>query len=71
MPTLPTLTVTDEQANRMLAAYGSVDEYTKWLKNSIIDYVISYEAKAMNANFRAQMEQAMEDARASLGYDPS
>ena len=69
MPTLPTITVTDAQAQRMLAAYGSVDNYKKWLTKQIIEFVIRTE------QFAIQQEAAQEQAalantlRQSLG-DP-
>lgn len=43
MPALPTITVTDAQATRMLAAYGSPANYITWLTNAIIDYVTGSE----------------------------
>jgi len=56
MPTLPTLTVTQAQADRMLAAYGSQSEYTSWLKNAIIDFVIAKENQADSDAFYAQQQ---------------
>jgi hypothetical protein len=44
MPNLPTLTVTEEQADRLLAVFGSVDAYKEWLKTTLINYVVSQEA---------------------------
>lgn len=44
MPTLPTLTVTQAQADRLLAAFGSVANYKEWLKQNLIQYVIDYES---------------------------
>jgi hypothetical protein len=67
MPTLPTLTVTDEQATRMLAAWGSAAEYSKWLKDEIIEFVLNKEAVDRQRAWSAQ-EQAKRDAdRIALG----
>lgn len=45
MATLPTLTVTTEQADRLLAVFGSPDRYKEWLKQTVIAYVISQEVE--------------------------
>jgi hypothetical protein len=67
MPALPTLTVTDEQANRMLAAWGSAENYSAWLKSEIIEFVLNKEANERYRAWSAQ-EQAKRDAdRAALG----
>ncbi len=39
MPDLPTLTVTAAQAQRCLAAWGSIAAYKTWLAASVRDYV--------------------------------
>ena len=46
MPTLPTLTVTQAQADRLLAAFGSQAAYKQWLKDNIIAFVVEHEAQA-------------------------
>lgn len=46
MPQLPTLTVTDAQATRLLAAFGTSAAYKEWLKNRLIEYVVEAEAMA-------------------------
>jgi len=43
MPALPTLTVSQAQADRLLAAFGSVAAYKQWLKDSLVQYVIDAE----------------------------
>lgn len=62
MPDLPTLTVTQAQADRMLAAYGSVANYRQWLKEQIIEHVTIIEM----ANLRAQHQQAERDIAAQV-----
>ena len=62
MPTLPTLTVTDAQANRMIAAWGSTAAYKEWLKEQVIQYVIRREADAQAktlANQQVSSEQTL------------
>ena len=44
MPTLPTITVSDANAQRMLAAYGNEAAYVKWLTDSIVEFVLNKEA---------------------------
>lgn len=67
MPTLPTLTVTQEQADRMLAAYGSTTAYTDWLKNEIIDFVLNKEAVERQKAWMVQEEAKRVADRAALG----
>lgn len=55
MPTLPTFTVTQPTADRLLAAFdGQMDEagqpltptqaYKRWLKQNLVGYVTNFEA---------------------------
>ena len=57
MPTLPTFTVTQTTADRLLAAFtdataedGSaltaVEAYKEWLRRNLINYVLTTEARA-------------------------
>ena len=66
MPQLPTLTVTDAQAQRMLAAYGSVDNYLEWLRSQIIEFVVSQEFIAAQKSFEQTVEQNKAQARNEL-----
>lgn len=62
MPTLPTFTVTDAQAQRMLAAWGSVSEYRRWLREQIAMYVSTHEANQTRQQNKADLEaQLVED----------
>lgn len=45
MPDLPTLTVTAQQAQRCLDAWGSVAAYKSWLAASVRDYVRAEETR--------------------------
>ena len=48
MPTMPTIDVTQAQADRALAAYGSVANYKRWLADSVREYVVTKERAAIN-----------------------
>lgn len=52
MPTLPTLTVTQAQADRLLAAFGTTKAYKDWLKENLIQYVIDHESVTDFDNLR-------------------
>lgn len=53
MPTLPTLTVTQAQADRILAAFGDANAYKAWLKDRIVDFVATKEAQTRLDQFLA------------------
>jgi hypothetical protein len=52
MPNLPTFTVTDAQAARLLAAFGSTENYKAWLKQQLTAYVLDKETEAERATFQ-------------------
>lgn len=53
-------------ANRMLAAYGSVDNYQRWLVEQIINYVTDKEEQEAVQAFVEQSRQQKMAARAAL-----
>lgn len=59
MPTLPTFTVTDAQAQRMLAAWGSAEEYKKWLREQIALYVSMQEANSTRQQNKVDLESQL------------
>lgn len=59
MPTLPTLTISDEQAARCLAAWGSVAGYKQWLAVQVRDYVKGAERAAALADVLAAQQAAL------------
>ena len=59
MPTIPTLTVTQQQADRVLAAFGTVPAYKRWLADSIRDYVRVHEREALMELKRVETDMAM------------
>jgi hypothetical protein len=66
MPALPTITVTDDQAARLLAAFGSVPNYLTWLTDSLIDKVMQNEANIIEQETNVLRQQRLEALRASL-----
>lgn len=66
MPTLPTVTVTQTQADRMLAAYGSVAAYKQWLVKQIKEYVVYQEALKIDQTDLARAQQHEADKQAQL-----
>ena len=59
MPALPTLTITDDQATRCLAAWGSVAAYKAWLAAEVAGYVRATERAAILADVLAAQELAL------------
>lgn len=68
MATLPTIEVTAAQAQRLLSVFETTDEYKKWLRNNLIDYVLSYEVNQQRALHEQAYIETIEDGRADLGY---
>lgn len=66
MPTLPTLTVTQAQADRLLAAFGSTAAYKEWLKDALIGYVIHQETKTQVQAVQDSAKTADKDLRAQI-----
>ena len=56
MPTMPTIDVTQVQADRALAAFGSVANYKRWLADSVRDYVVNKERAAINLRHETQRQ---------------
>ena len=59
MPTLPTLTVTQAQADRMMAAYGTAEAYKEWLRAAIVNYVTFVEVDKARTNIKADVETSL------------
>jgi hypothetical protein len=66
MPNLPTFTVSDATAQRLLAAFaGQVDEtgaaltpqqaYKRWLKQNLLNYVLGQEARGNRPSLEADL----------------
>lgn len=79
MPDLPTLTVTQVQMNRMLAAYApapgatqaeTAAAYKEWLRARIVDFVLRFELGSLRSTNFAE-ELALEaDVKAVLPAPP-
>lgn len=66
MPDLPTLTVTQAQADRMIAAWGTAAAYRQWLRSKIVEYVIDYETTQTDLAYKSQREADRAQARLEL-----
>jgi len=66
MPNLPTLTVTQAQADRMLATYGDVDTYKEWLRVQIIDFVLRAEARTLDEQHNTAKGTALANLAAEM-----
>lgn len=49
MPNLPTVNVTQAQADRILAVFGDIPTYRRWLATAVKEYVILKEAEKIDA----------------------
>lgn len=47
MPNLPTVNVTQAQADRILAVFGDIPSYKRWLVQAIKEYVVQQEILRM------------------------
>lgn len=77
MPDLPTITVTQPQADRMLAAYsGQFDEqgvpmtptqaYKRWLKSKVIEFVLGEESRVIEIEY-SKKDAKLQTLRSDLG----
>lgn len=66
MPELPTLTVSDAQAARLMAAFGSVVDYKAWLRRQLVDHVTRYEMATINAETDALRRQRLEEVATAV-----
>lgn len=73
MPDLPTITVTQVQADRMIAAFADIDKsktavenYRAWLKRQIIAFVISQETSQRDKAYNVERESFRTQAESEL-----
>lgn len=81
MPALPTISPTQPQFDRIVAAFPGdtnakkVESYKAWLTNHLIDHVQLFEARKIEEKAQADKTVALEQARQSLpprvNYDPN
>lgn len=61
MPFMPTVEVTDEQANRLLAAFGSIDAYRTWLRAQLTNRLREYELSLIDENTAQQKADKVQE----------
>lgn len=74
MPDLPTISLTQAQADRALLAFPadpangltSTDVYRKWLRKAVVKYVIEQEAKQMDIDSDAAKVAALTALREEM-----
>jgi hypothetical protein len=66
MPDLPTLTVTANQATRLLAAFGDTAGYKRWLRRSLVMEVERREVQAARTAANHTVQDAVADLRVML-----
>lgn len=66
MPTLPTITVTDAQMQRLLAVFGDAVKYRAWLVQQLKNAVIAHEMDAIDARHRSEREAKRLEVSADL-----
>ena len=71
MPMLPTEEVTAAQAERVMAAFGSVGIYLAWLRRQVVEYVISHEQRQQAEEFRTQRQGIEQEIKESFGIGTS
>lgn len=59
MPNLPTLTVTDTQLAKCVAAFGDAAGYRAWLKTALRDEVLRREARRLDEEANTAKRDAL------------
>lgn len=67
MPDLPTLTVTQPQADRIQAAFGGIVAYRDWLRRAIKDEVTMRERRTLRDKYEADMAASDQQVQTDLG----
>lgn len=66
MPTLPSLTVTDTQLAKCVAAFGDAAGYKAWLKQAVRDEVMRRESRRLDEEANTTKRAALAAVEASL-----
>lgn len=66
MPDLPTLNVTQQQAQVILESFGSAADYKSWLRHEIRLFVEHKKAQQMALEFNESKRSALASLRADL-----
>ena len=69
MPNLPTLTVTDDQATRILAVFHDAPTYRRWLRDRVVETVLRAERTVLEGEAAAETTAALEALVAALPTD--
>lgn len=71
MPDLPTLTVTQAQADRLIAVFGDVAAYKAWLREALKGYVLAAEGDKSDLEYYSVTKKQKLDAlKKELFPDP-
>lgn len=70
MPDLPTLTVTQAQADRILATFGTAAAYRDWLRARVIDAVMAFESRKLDETANNDKATKLKAIRDALPPDP-
>lgn len=76
MPQLPTLDLTQEQFDRVAASFPGetgaekTANYTNWLVNHLIDWVVHYEVSLIDEELNAERAQRVQQVLDSLPERP-
>lgn len=66
---LPTISIRDEHADRVIAAFGDVTAYKAWLREQVVSYVVGVEQRAMQAEALEQQRAAAAALRTELSQE--
>lgn len=71
MPDLPTVTVTQEQHDLIMNAFGNVDAYEAWLISNVNSYVLAVENNNLTTEKAAEISAALEIIKSELPGVPT
>lgn len=71
MPDLPTVTVTQEQHDLIMNAFGNIDAYEAWLISNVNSYVLAVENNNLTTEKAAEISAALEIIKSELPGVPS
>lgn len=71
MPDLPTVSVTQDQHDLILNAFGNTAAYEAWLISNVNSYVLAVENNSLTAEKAAEISAALEAVKSELPEIPS
>lgn len=66
MPDLPTITVTQPQATKLLALFGNANEYKKWLKEAVRQEAIRRQTVILNEEANTTVREALDAFKSEI-----